>query len=238
LSISVTCPACESKIRAPENMAGRKAKCPKCGQSVAVPLPSGPASDPSKSVPVLLPASVDDDDDDRQLPAKHKPAKSNKGLIIGLSVGGGILLVGLVVALMVLTKSGTLTAKEKAAAADAIKALGRIEAAVEVGVNYQQYGQLVIDAKAVVNDATRTLPAGEMSTNLTEAIEAYADAGAVWGKKIEFPTLGLRGSFGDGAIISRYNLQVDDKQQAAYSKAMQIIWGVGATKLAKARSLQ
>jgi hypothetical protein len=45
-----------------------------------------------------------------------------------------------------------------------MRPLGRIEAAVQVGVTYQQYGQLIIDAKAVVNQAERTLRAGEMRT--------------------------------------------------------------------------
>ena len=64
-----------------------------------------------------------------------------------------------------------LTEKQKAAAADAIKALGRIDAAVEVGVTYQQYGQLVIDAKAVVNEAERILnptPAAPSSEHVVD----------------------------------------------------------------------
>src|SRR5207253_2435051 len=96
-----------------------------------------------------------------------------------------------------------LTEKQKAAAADAIKALGRIEAAVEVGVNHQQYGQLVIDAKAVVNEAERTLPSGELLTALTETIDAYRDAGTVWSHKIRFDHLGLSKEFGHGELIAR-----------------------------------
>jgi len=136
-----------------------------------------------------------------------------------------------------------LTEKQKSAAADAIKALGRVEAAVQVGVNFQQYSQLVIDAKAVVNEAERTLPAGEMRNNLTEATDAYKDAATVWDHKIQFPSLGLMKDLGDGEIISRYKLPLapdptDNKLQANPNLAMQVIWAVGAKKLATARSLQ
>src|SRR5262249_3403501 len=79
-----------------------------------------------------------------------------------------------------------LTEKQKAAAADAIKALGRIEAAVQVGVNFQQYGQLVIDAKAAVNEAKRTLPAGKLLASLSMCMVAYQDANTVWDLKVNF----------------------------------------------------
>jgi hypothetical protein len=136
-----------------------------------------------------------------------------------------------------------LTEKQKAAAADAIKALGRIDAAVEVGVTYQQYGQLVIDAKAVVNETARVLPQGKMLTNLTETMDAYKDAGTIWNRKIRYPNLGLsKESYGE--LIDRYKVPVSTvdflgkpREEADPDLAMQVIWGVGAEKLAKARSL-
>jgi regulator of protease activity HflC (stomatin/prohibitin superfamily) len=41
MSIAVACPTCGAKLKAPDNAAGRKVKCPKCQQPVAVPRPSG-----------------------------------------------------------------------------------------------------------------------------------------------------------------------------------------------------
>src|SRR5207249_11501881 len=76
-----------------------------------------------------------------------------------------------------------LTQKQKAAAADAIKALARVEAAVQVGVNFQKYMELVIDAKAAVNEADRVVPSGDILTELSGAMEAYSDAGTVWNHK-------------------------------------------------------
>jgi hypothetical protein len=135
-----------------------------------------------------------------------------------------------------------LTEKQKAAAADAIKALGRVEAAVEVGVNYRQYSQLVIDAKAVVNEAKRALPAGNLLTSLSECMLAYGDAATVWNHKIQYG-FGLYKRFGHGGIIKRYKLPVKFNQ--AYKEeganpdlSMQIIWAAGAKALANARSQQ
>jgi hypothetical protein len=139
-------------------------------------------------------------------------------------------------------KEQPLTERQKAAAADAIKALARIEAAVQVGVIYQQYGQQVIDAKAVVNETARVLPQGEMLTNLSNCMDAYRDAGSVWNFKIQFPTLALMKELGHGEIIERYKLPLrtvkrKNEEIASPDEAMQIMWRVGAEKLAKARSL-
>jgi hypothetical protein len=138
-------------------------------------------------------------------------------------------------------KEQPLTERQKAAVADAIKALARIEAAVQVGVNYQQYGQLVIDAKAVVNETARVLQEGEILTNLSDAMDAYRDAGRVWNHKIRITSFGLLKKY-DGDLISRYDLPLRvvggmEEEQADPATAMQIIWAVADKKLAKARSL-
>ena len=37
MAIPVKCPHCQSKIKAPDNVAGKKVKCPKCGGAFKVP---------------------------------------------------------------------------------------------------------------------------------------------------------------------------------------------------------
>lgn len=37
MAIAVNCPSCRCKMRVPDTLAGRKAKCPKCGHIIAVP---------------------------------------------------------------------------------------------------------------------------------------------------------------------------------------------------------
>jgi hypothetical protein len=109
------------------------------------------------------------------------------------------------------TPSGLFAGNPKAALADALKALGRIEAATQVGVNYQKYSQLVLDAQATVNDAQRTLPRGELSRAITDALDAYKDADRIWKFKIHFIRSPLRRAYGGEirAIIDRYQLPLE-----------------------------
>lgn len=264
MPISVVCPPCARKLRAPDKAAGRRTKCPKCGTTVVIPITGEEFSEPidadarpqsinsvepsalrSKSPPAPTPPTAETIS--TFLPSR-KPNKngSRAGLWIAMAVGIFVFFaVTIGVALwatgfFVSGRTPKLTEKQKAAAADAIKALGRIEAAVEVGVNFQQYSQLLIDAKPVVNEAERMLPVGEMVKDLTENMNAYKDAREVWSHKIQYPSIGgkIKKEYGFGDIITGYNLQVDQKQEADSDTAMQIIWGVAATKLAHARSLQ
>src|SRR5438034_894902 len=37
MSINVSCPSCGGRLSAPDNLAGKRVKCPKCSQSLFVP---------------------------------------------------------------------------------------------------------------------------------------------------------------------------------------------------------
>jgi len=110
---------------------------------------------------------------------------------------------------------------------DAVAALQKLQAATQVGVNYQTYGQLLIDAKAKVNDAMKSLPDGELKTEINGAMDSYADAATVWGRKIEGHSLYGDNSEPDKTLIAKYSIPLDDHtygKTADPSKAMQIIW--------------
>jgi hypothetical protein len=55
MPIPVVCPSCATKLRAPDNMAGRKTKCPKCGTAVVVPSPAPEAPEPVRAEPLPQP---------------------------------------------------------------------------------------------------------------------------------------------------------------------------------------
>jgi hypothetical protein len=74
---------------------------------------------------------------------------------------------------------------KNSAATEALRALRKIEAATEVGVSYQQYGPLVIEAQAQVNEAKAKLPDGELKTLLEQTILIYAKVGELWGLQIQ-----------------------------------------------------
>ena len=121
------------------------------------------------------------------------------------------------------------TQKPSKETSEAISALRKIQAATQVGVSYQQYGQLLIEAKAKTNDAIRSLPEGSLKTELTGAMDAYADAATVWAIKIKDRDLYDRPEL-DQNLIAKYRIPVSgpksfgDPPTASPDKALQIIW--------------
>lgn len=49
MPISIQCPSCQTKLNAPDDKAGRKTKCPKCGHAIVVPTADIPAKSASES---------------------------------------------------------------------------------------------------------------------------------------------------------------------------------------------
>lgn len=80
---------------------------------------------------------------------------------------------------------GGLSSAQRAAVDAAVSDLGKVNAATEVGVNYQQYGSLLISAQASVNSANRAVKKGPMHDALNRTMEAYADAATIWKFKID-----------------------------------------------------
>lgn len=70
----------------------------------------------------------------------------------------------------------------------ALRALRKLAGATEVGVNYQQYSALVIDAKAAVDEALATVSDEELKSELKSSIDAYVDAGRVWDDMVSIPS--------------------------------------------------
>ena len=51
MSISIQCPGCEKKLSAKDELAGKRVKCPGCGQAILVPAAQPNASAPSQGKP-------------------------------------------------------------------------------------------------------------------------------------------------------------------------------------------
>jgi len=74
--------------------------------------------------------------------------------------------------------------RHPAEAYEALASLRKVQAATHVGVNYQQYGQLLIEARDKTNAASRVLLDGSpLKAEIQAAIDAYVDAGKAWGEK-------------------------------------------------------
>jgi len=130
-----------------------------------------------------------------------------------------------------LVSCGGLSGKQKTAASEAVAALRKVHAATEVGVNYQQYGMLIVEAKDKVNNANAALPDGELKDRLNAAMDAYADAGQVWGIKINGPNLQPDKEPG-ATLMRKYGLKpqtidrVSPPLVVIYpDDAMQTMWG-------------
>lgn len=92
------------------------------------------------------------------------------------------------------------------AAIDAVKSLRKIEAATQVSVSYLQYSQLVIDAKAQVNEASSVLPDGELKSEINAAMDAYADAGLPWHEQIQGSSILYKDLEPGKTLIPKYSL--------------------------------
>lgn len=132
-----------------------------------------------------------------------------------------------------------LSAQATATAREALKALRKIAGATEVGVTLQQYGSLVIDAKAEVDEALAALPAGEIKDEIALSMEAYADAGQVWSAMIDSYRYAEASLTGLGERLQK---KYDSEVVSAFNKretnqTLSRIWAYGRKHLDQASSL-
>jgi hypothetical protein len=144
---------------------------------------------------------------------------------------------------ILLAACGGLSSKQRSAAEEAIKSLRKISASTQVGVNYQQYGVLIIDAQAQVNEALAVLPDGELKNEMNATMESYADASQVWGAKIKSGTdeIFTESHPRTTVIIPKYSLPASDYGSSGKSingnQALKIIWDVANKHLDRASTL-
>ncbi len=135
--------------------------------------------------------------------------------------------------------------KRNAAVEEAIAALQKVQAATQVGVNYQNYGQLVIEAKAQVNKANSLLSDSGLKTELNQAMDAYADAALAWSFKFQPEARSLAPYLFPNiepgkTLIPKYSLPITDKDlnTIKVDEALQFIWVTADSHIAKANSLK
>lgn len=127
------------------------------------------------------------------------------------------------------------SAKQTEAVESALKSLGKLKAATEVGVNVQQYGQLLIEAKAAVNQAVELLPDGELKKTLNDSMQAYQDAHTFWTSHIAG---GLSSYSGVGpSLMDKYKLESSSFTFGAnVNEGLTVIWN--AAELARQKALE
>jgi hypothetical protein len=135
-------------------------------------------------------------------------------------------------------KPPSLSKRQLEVATDAVAALSKIEAAIEVGVNFQKYTSTLADTNAAVNEAERTLEGFPITFELNAAMQAYKDVAEIWKFKIEYSNIASKISKKfHTEIIERYGDSLPKEEEVDTDLAMQLIWRVASKRIHQARSL-
>lgn len=123
----------------------------------------------------------------------------------------------------------------------AFKALRKIMAATEVGVNMRDYGQLVIEAKAAVSDSTLK---GKAQQELESAVSAYADGLTVYNLVLEDSRSGRGQEFFVGEhhpeanrLNAKYGFTKRSSDLVDRKVALSAIWTVAKNHVLRATDL-
>jgi hypothetical protein len=112
-------------------------------------------------------------------------------------------------------------------AREALASLRKIQAATEVGVNYQQYSSLLIEAQNNVNNARRVLADDTITTEITLTMDSYKDARDVWQEKITGESQLTSVTEPGKTLIPKYSLNTRHEyhyQVCDTEKALHAIW--------------
>ena len=101
MTIALSCPSCARALKVKDDLAGKRIKCPGCGEPVLVEAADESEGEPAIQEKPRRQVVADDEPDDRPRKKKKKKKKSNTLLWIGLAGGAAFLLL-LVVAGVVL----------------------------------------------------------------------------------------------------------------------------------------
>jgi SUMO ligase MMS21 Smc5/6 complex component len=117
---------------------------------------------------------------------------------------------------------------------DTFRSLLKIQSATEVGVNYQKYGELLIDAKTFVNEATLIISDGTIKKMFNTVIEEYTDAIKIWKHKIDGSSTLNVDEDQWNSMIKKYSIPTEKRSYGTYADAdmgMQLIWAKATTDL-------
>jgi hypothetical protein len=122
-------------------------------------------------------------------------------------------------------------------ARDSIRTLHKITSAIDIGVTYQQYGQLLIDGAAEIDDAKKRIPDVELGKQISGSFDCLVDARRAWAKSIEgksdFDRQSVYMSDEVGkALRSKYcNALAWRGQAVSVDEARQFLWAVARLHL-------
>ena len=92
MTIAISCPSCDRPLKVKDDLAGKRVKCPGCGEPVLVEVIDEAEPEAAIQEKPRRKVVADDEPDDRPRKKKKKKKKSNMLLWIGLAGGAAFLL--------------------------------------------------------------------------------------------------------------------------------------------------
>jgi hypothetical protein len=112
MPVPITCPACGSRLKAADDLAGGEVDCPRCGRAVPVPDPDAPPAAKKAARPIVA--------DRPRKPAK-KASDGPPWQLVAAGVGGGLVLLAVTAAVIYVIVARRPAPPAPAAAADPVK---------------------------------------------------------------------------------------------------------------------
>ena len=141
---------------------------------------------------------------------------------------------------MVVGVNPNMASSDKGTAVDeALRSLRKINSAINVGVTYSQYGPLVIDAKALVDEALLATNNNETKSKLNTIMGCYADALSIWNAKVQYRKDAIFSNEGlNSSMIKKWGMptkELDyDGGKTTYIEiedALQFLWAKASKEL-------
>jgi hypothetical protein len=139
--------------------------------------------------------------------------------------------------------SQTVSSQNAALASETLRMLRRINSALDVGVSYIQYRQLLVEVKGQVDEALASIPAGELRNEIILAMEAYADAAQAWSERIGSKSDSINSILPPfDKLLAKYRVQ-DARVSSlgvintTLKKLLNTIWQAARTNINRASSL-
>jgi hypothetical protein len=128
---------------------------------------------------------------------------------------------------------GTTSARE------ALRVLRRLNSAIDVGVSFVQYSQLLVEVKGTIDEALASIPNGELRDEITLAMETYADAGRAWNTMIQHGRRGKTTYFYEPLreLITKYSIPTIQVMSVDNQTMLSIIWQAARARIDRASLL-
>jgi hypothetical protein len=122
---------------------------------------------------------------------------------------------------------------------NALKSLRKMASAIDVGLNFQEYGKRILDLKFEVEEEIAKLPDSELKQEIKLCLQAYIDAATAWNETLRYDFLLTKYEPGK-TLQQKYAIPPMDKSNETIDKntTIQVIWKTARKHLDRSTELQ